>query len=126
MADGASRSDDPIRKMLAETDITQLPGAGKPLNLDGDRYTPDEFKMAHKLLKENDLAPDWIVESRALSDQRDAVLKRLRAAVKAGSVSAALCDEVAALNKRILTYNLKVPAGVPHKLMIHLERELKG
>lgn len=124
MADHASRSDDPIKRMLEETDVTRLPGAGKPLKLDDDRFTPDDLKMAHKLLKENDLMPDWIVEGRELDAARTKTLTRLRDAVQHKSVTDALRDEVVALNKRILTYNLKVPQGVPHKLMIPLEREL--
>lgn len=124
MTDSNSRSDDPIKRMLEETDVTRLPGAGKPLKLDEDRFTPDDLRMAHKLLKENDLAPDWIVEGRELDAARTKTLTRLREAVRQKSVTDALRDEVVALNKRILTYNLKVPQGVPHKLMIPLEREL--
>jgi len=124
MADSASRSDDPIKRMLEETDVTRLPGAGKPLKLDDDRFTPDDLKMAHKLLKENDLAPDWIVEGRELDAARAQTLTRLRDAVRERRVTESLRAEVVALNKRILTYNLKVPQGAPHKLMIPLEREL--
>jgi len=124
MTDSNSRSDDPIKRMLEETDVTRLPGVGKPLKLDEDRFTPDDLRMAHKLLKENDLAPDWIVEGRELDSARTKTLTRLREAVRQKSVTDALRDEVVALNKRILTYNLKVPQGVPHKLMIPLEREL--
>ena len=124
MTDSNSRSDDPIKRMLEETDVTRLPGVGKPLKLDEDRFTPDDLRMAHKLLKENDLAPDWIVEGRELDAARTKTLTRLREAVRQKSVTDALRDEVVALNKRILTYNLKVPQGVPHKLMIPLEREL--
>ncbi len=119
-----SHPDDPIQRMLAETDVTRLPGAGKPLKLDDDRFTPDDLKMAYKLLKENDLAPDWIVEGRELDAARAKTLIRLRDAVREQRVTESLRAEVITLNKRILTYNLKVPQGVPHKLMIPLEREL--
>ena len=39
-----------------------LPGQGKPLDFSQDALVPDDKRLAYKLLKNNDLTPDWISE----------------------------------------------------------------
>jgi hypothetical protein len=115
--------DDPLQKIAEES--ASLPGAGKPLNLHRDPYTPDEMQMANKLLKDNDLAPAWITEGRELDTLREKVVAKIHKAVHNGGMTDRLRDEVTGFNKRVLTYNLKAPAGITHKMPIHLERELQ-
>lgn len=116
-----------IEQMLkkAQENWQDLPGAGKPLNLNQNPHAPAEMQMANKLLKENDLAPAWITEGKELDQARAKLLAQVARAITAGEVKPALRDAVSAFNKRILTYNLKLPAGVAHKFMIDLERELR-
>lgn len=40
-----------IREAMERGDFDDLPGKGRPLNLDEDANVPDELKMAYKLLK---------------------------------------------------------------------------
>ncbi|MCU0498299.1 MAG: DUF1992 domain-containing protein [Anaerolineae bacterium] len=116
-----------IEQMLkkAQESWQNLPGAGKPLNLDQNPHAPAEMQMANKLLKENDLAPAWITEGKELDATRDKLLRQIARAAESGEVKSTLRDSVTAFNKRILTYNLKLPAGVAHKFMIDLARELR-
>ncbi|MCO6411867.1 MAG: DUF1992 domain-containing protein, partial [Thiogranum sp.] len=37
-----------------------LPGKGKPLNLNEDPNEPPEMRMATKILKNNELPPPWL------------------------------------------------------------------
>jgi hypothetical protein len=108
---------------------------------------PEELRMAHRILRENDLAPDWIMDSKEINEAREKLLNDIRAAARrhqAALNEAANSDnpnqrrqtvekawhrrlndlrqQVEKLNKRILSYNLKVPAGVQHILMIQLEQ----
>ncbi len=152
MADWGSLIDNAIRSIINDGVQTHLPGAGKPLPLDDDPHTPDELKLAHKLLKENDLAPDWIMQARELDGTRERLLEELRRA--AAAYRGALADaaresdagrsavlrhraestwehlrgtfETAAVrfNRTIVTYNLKVPAGIAHKALLDLKREI--
>lgn len=113
-------TDDLIRRAIG--DGTNLPNAGKKLDLD-DPYTPDELKIAHKFLKDNDLAPSWINEGKGLDADREQLLRRIAAAVRGNSIPQTLNADIAAFNKRILSFNLKAPQGISHKRMIDFERE---
>ena len=113
-------TDDLIRRAIG--DGTNLPNAGKKLDLD-DPYTPDELKIAHKFLKDNDLAPSWINEGKGLDADREQLLRRIATAVRANSTPQTLNADIAAFNKRILSFNLKAPQGISHKRMLDFERE---
>jgi hypothetical protein len=105
--------------------------------------------MAHKILKENDLAPEWIEQGRALEHKHETILEGLRRAAreyqgalndamrapqpeqqrqrverKWQQAQAALRDQAAQYNREVLSYNLKVPKGVTHKATLNVEREL--
>lgn len=113
-------TDDLIRRAIG--DGTNLSNAGKKLDLD-DPYTPDELKIAHKFLKDNDLAPSWINEGKGLDADREQLVRRIAAAVRANSTPQTLNADIAAFNKRILSFNLKAPQGISHKRMLDFERE---
>lgn len=113
-------TDELIRRAIG--DGAKLPNAGKKLDLE-DPYTPDELKIVHKFLKDNDLAPSWINESKGLDADRDELIRRIAIAVRAASYPQTLNADIAAFNKRVLSYNLKAPQGIAHKRMIDLDRE---
>lgn len=113
-------TDELIRRAIGNG--ANLPNSGKRLDLD-DPYTPDELKMAHKILKDNDLVPSWITDGKELDALYDALIDRVRRALLAPAIPQTLNADVSAFNKRILSYNLKVPQGLPHKRMIDVERE---
>jgi hypothetical protein len=79
--------------------------------------------MAHKLLKDNGLAPAWIDEGKGLDTDRNALLPKVERALRANSIPQTLNAEISAFNKRVLSFNLKAPQGIAHKRMIDLERE---
>lgn len=120
MSDSENAIDELIRRAIG--DGASLPNAGKRLELD-DPYTPDELQLAHKILKDNDLTPSWITESRELDDTREALLAKVTIAVRSQNMPAALDAEISAFNKRVLSFNLKAPQGITHKRMVVLERE---
>jgi DnaJ homolog subfamily C member 28 len=105
----------------ASADWQNLPGQGKPLNLDENPYTPEQMRMAHKILKDNDLAPAWIMEGKEIDTHREKLIDQLH---RSSTMKQSLQDAVTAFNRRVLSYNLKVPQGIPHKRMIDVEREL--
>ena len=113
-------TDELIRRAIG--DGTNLPNAGKKLDLE-DPYTPDELKIAHKFLKDNDLAPSWINEGKGLDADREQLLRRIQAAVRTDAIPQALNTEITTFNKRVLSFNLKAPQGILHKRMIDVERE---
>src|SRR5688500_10308202 len=91
--------DDPLRKIAEES--ANLPGVGKPLNLNNDPFTPDDMRMANKMLKDNDLAPAWITEGRELDALRQKLVEQIHRAARATGVKEKLREEVKVFNKRI-------------------------
>lgn len=108
--------DEIIRSAMERGEFKQLPGQGAPLKLEDEQHVPEEMRMAHRIMKDNNIVPDWIVSSKEI----EAEYTRLRAALRAASPAQkdALRDQVMAYNKRVLTHNLKLPPGVPHKPML--------
>ncbi|MCA9969211.1 MAG: DUF1992 domain-containing protein [Anaerolineales bacterium] len=136
-----------IEELIAEAreggKFDNLPGAGKPLNLQRNLFAPEQ-DLAHQLLKDNDLAPAWIMERNDLL----AAIKTLRTAVAAGwarhrrefdllpaardatsgrwyDMCRAWDAELAALNKRIVAYNLKRPGEQLELYQLDLDDELR-
>jgi hypothetical protein len=112
--------DEIIRGAMERGEFDQLPGQGAPLKLDDERHVPEELRLAHRIMKDNDIMPDWIMSGKEL----EAEYTRLHAALKTASPDqkAALCDQVTAYNKRVLSHNLKLPPGVAHKPMLLIEK----
>lgn len=141
--------DEIIQNAQKSGEFSNLPGQGKPLNLDDDPHTPPHLRMAHKLLKDNDYTPEWIAQGQDLDRSRAALVEDLRRAARAyrGALNdadrssepvqnrqraeqtwkqaqAALQDRATQYNRGVLSYNLKVPRGVTHKLTFDVAREM--
>ncbi len=99
-----------IREAMDEGAFDGLESAGKPLDLGDSPFADPSEWMAHRVLKNNGLAPPWIEEARAI----EAEVTRLRTpeAVPAGE----RYGRIAALNRRIQAFNLTVPAPGLQKL----------
>jgi hypothetical protein len=116
-------------------DLSNLPGECKPLKFD-DQHTPDHLRMAYKILRDNNLAPDWMMVGKELDEKRTLLVHDLHSAARkyrqslSGSDRAwkraqkLFHDGAAAYNKQVLTYNLKVPPGVAHKNQLDAEGEI--
>ncbi len=120
-------------------EFANLPGAGKPLNLNDDLYTPEHLRAAYRIMKNANVVPDWMTASKELDEKRDQLLGDLQRAAKAyaSSQNLQLSGERAwkraqkhfregaqAYNKQVLNYNLKAPPGVSHKAPLDVEREM--
>ena len=126
--------DELARLAIGDGRADHLPGAGKPLSLDEDPNTPGDMRMAFKIMRDNDIAPDWIASGKALelaATSIQAALEQLLA-VPAGERQTAawqrrleeLRERVREHNNDVLSFNLKVPSGIRHRRQIDLDREM--
>ena len=46
-----------IEQAMARGELNDLPGQGKPLQLEDDRMIPEEFRMAYRILKNAGMVP---------------------------------------------------------------------
>jgi hypothetical protein len=93
-----------IREAMEEGAFDELDGTGAPLDLEENPFVDPSLRMAHRLLKNNGFAPEWIEEGKEIEAE-----KQRLAGVDRGS--AEYGERAAALNRRILSFNLKVPTG---------------
>ncbi len=135
--------DEQIRRAMEEGHFNDLPGQGKPLNLDENPLEDPEWRVANHLLKSNGFSPPWLetrkeiqaaLEAaredlrRAHRDRQTAlVLKRPPAQVEAGwqRARAAFAGRLEELNRRIFSYNLEAPSLQFQMLALNPERELE-
>lgn len=78
-----------IQEALARGELVDLPGSGRPLDLDDDRLVPEELRMVYRILKNSGYVPPEVqtlkdiaeLERQVLAssgEQRSLVLKKLR------------------------------------------------
>ena len=128
-----------INQMRQDGDLDNLPGAGKPLNLNDDLHTPEHLRAAYRIMKNANVVPDWMVAAQELDAKRAQLLDDIQRAARAyaSSQNIQLSGErawqraqkffregAAAYNKQVLNYNLKAPPGISHKSLIDVEREM--
>ncbi len=128
--------DEKINRAMEAGEFDNLPGKGKPLKLDENPFEAAELRAAHHLLKENDFTLPWIETWNEIEADREAARAELRAARvrcwRAGRAAAwelakaNFTGQVHAINRRILGYNLSVPAAVFQKLPFDPEAEMRA
>lgn len=121
--------DEQIQDAMRKGQFADLPGTGKPLKLDNDSHVPEQMRMANKLMRDNEILPEWMQQGKELDAAREqlvALTQRLvqRGLIRGDSV-ASLRDAAKKYNSRVLSYNLTVPQGVTHKRSFNVETELQ-
>jgi hypothetical protein len=72
-------ADRKIRDAMEEGRFDDLPGKGKPLNLDFDSRVPPEQRMALRLMREANLLPDWIQLDKEIRQRQERIRARTEA-----------------------------------------------
>ena len=67
-----------IAEAIANGDFDDLPGSGKPLELDDDSLVPEELRLAYRILKNAGFVPQEIESLKGSKDVRKLVLLRAR------------------------------------------------
>lgn len=138
--------DQMVRESIGDGDISHLPGAGKPLNLDDDPYTPNDKRVAFKIMKEYDAAPDWMMLGKTVEQTEEKLRKQIKIratryqhqhanALRKGIILEEIkienswityieefTDRIDRYNKEVLLYNLNVPKSIPHKQILVSEK----
>jgi hypothetical protein len=87
-----------IREAIARGEFDNLPGSGKPLDLDAYFNTPEDLRMAFSILKSNDFVPEEVEIFREID--------RLNDQIKATDDEAEAAQLTARLNERKLVLRL--------------------
>ena len=122
-----------IQEGIEQGLFDNLPGAGKPLNLDDDAFVPPDLRMAFRLLRSNGLAPLWIELNKEIRDDITR-LARFRAhvrertdpgnAIQRDHLRKEYIGRIHEINAKIVNYNILAPSSHVHLAALILEDEL--
>lgn len=134
-----------VAAAIGDGDVSHLPAAGAPLPADDDAFAAPDMRLAFKIMRDNNVMPDWIAAGKALTAQEarlqaqieraaGAYFRDLSAANAAGkSARIRLIQQrweryqqeyhkrLERYNREALLYNLKLPACIPHKQALSSE-----
>jgi hypothetical protein len=68
------RVEDQIQEAMARGEFDNLPGRGKPLQLDDDSHIPAELRMAYRILKRSGFPPGEVLMKKKVSALKDMLL----------------------------------------------------
>ena len=132
-----------IRRAIEEGQFENLPGEGKPLNLEENPFEDPEWSMAYRVLRDNGFTLPWIETRREIEtgleearialrrswDLREKTLARgtnvNRVGVEWSRAIELFRERIDQINKRIIYYNLQVPSERFQCFRIDVERELE-
>ena len=125
-----------IQAAMAEGQFDNLPGRGKPLNLNLAPDANPELELVHGLLKNNGFTPEWIDRDRLIRQELETARERLRAAwqyyqpdpeEKPGWQNAVkrFAESLQKINRQIDDYNLVTPILSKQRFRLRLEDELR-
>lgn len=121
-------AEEKIRQAVAEGKFDDLRGKGKPLQLVEHPFEHEEQRLVHIILKSNDVKYDWMeigkeieVETKKAISTLIAISQAEDSEHKLQTARLAFLRMIAALNRRILDYNGRVPAPAFERKMLNAE-----
>jgi DnaJ homolog subfamily C member 28 len=137
-----SNIEDHIDKAIQEGKFDNLPGQGKPLNLDDNPFGDPDWRMAHHVLQSGGFTLPWIESRQEIETALENAQRELRRSWEWRNGMAAdghppaqvdrewsralerFREQVTEMNKKIFNYNLEVPSSQFQRLPVNFEREV--
>ena len=144
-----SHIDRQLQELLESGQLEDLPGAGEPLDLSGNPFEPNDMRVANKLMRDNNVSPEWVSLGKALEEKKHNLSAKVRRAKSEyeralGAANSAHPDrqaraksnakrrlqsakrnlEIAArqYNDDVRRYNLMIPPPIPARKLYDLEQ----
>jgi hypothetical protein len=143
--------DEQVKRVIGDGDTHHLAGAGQPLNLDpNDPNVSDELRIAYKMMKDNEVAPEWVMTGQELTADKELILKRLNAYAKSyrGRMADAeraasfilmreaderwhqACErirkDVEHYNKKLMNFNISAPREIKQRIPLDVEALIRN
>lgn len=124
-------SDEIIRRAMQEGAFDNLPGKGKPLNLDENPHEPEDMRLANRLLHANGFSLPWLEMRKEIEEALEKARTDARDAWLSGdgqrwTVQVHIFEQqIEALNKQIFNHNLQAPSTQFHCQRLDLAQEIK-
>jgi DnaJ homolog subfamily C member 28 len=133
-------TDEQIRRAMQEGQFEDLPGRGRPLQLDEDPFEDPDWRLAHHMLRSAGYSLPWIETHREIKADLAAQRLEIQRAWECHHSAAVdphltrqrwdqaqvnFREAIAELNKRILSYNLEAPSMQLQLQPINPAREIE-
>lgn len=145
-------NDDPLSEAIKRGEFDNLAGMGKPLRLEQDRMVPEEYRLAYRIMRDNNVEPEWIQLTREIDNRiatarvklrqiakrfhdiqaryggkpgLEAVTARLAAMDQRDTALSEFRQEIEQVNKQIRDLNLKVPVTHITRDLLDIQREIE-
>lgn len=135
--------DQKIREAMEQGDFDDLQGKGEPVDLSVNPFEDPELRLAHRMLRNAGFAPSWIEERKDIDSEFETIRNQLRrawtilrdargthhergATGRWEKAAGAFRRKSTELNRRIATWNLKVPAPGFQRKLIDAEGEISA
>jgi DnaJ family protein C protein 28 len=137
-----SNIEEHIRRAMEQGEFDDLPGKGRPLNLDENPLEDPDWRLAHHMLRSGGFTLPWIETYREIEKEMDDARQSLvrawawrQAAQSGGHAPEEIESEwqlalerfrqqIQSLNERISSYNMGVPTEVFLKPLLNADREI--
>lgn len=134
--------DEIIENAMREGAFENLPGKGKPLELDENPYIDSEWQLAYHLLKQNGFAPEFIEQRQTIELELAAARETLARSwawrnkaldegkpadwveAECARAKERFARSVAKINEQIRSYNLRIPTPKLYRASVDLHSEL--
>jgi len=123
--------DKKIRAAMESGEFDNLPGKGKPLNLDENPHTPEDWRLAYHVLQSQGVTLPWIDIRREIQQDYEETRRHFRQLYRfadgpeqAQKVKEDFLAAIAALNQRIRDFNLQAPLVTLQLFPLNDEKEL--
>jgi DnaJ family protein C protein 28 len=133
--------DQKIREAMEQGEFDDLPGKGKPVDTSENPFEDPEMRLAHRMLRNAGFAPSWIEERKDIDSEFEVTRNQLArvwivlrnafgtqnergARIRWERAMSSFQKQVGELNRRIVAWNLKVPAAGFQRRLIDAEKEI--
>ncbi len=133
--------DQKIREAMEQGEFDDLPGKGKPVDTSENPFEDPELRLAHRMLRNAGFAPSWIEERKDIDSEFENARNHLSrlwtvlqnalgtenesgATARWEQALTSFRKQAAELNRRIVAWNLKVPAAGFQRPLIEVEKEV--
>ena len=121
-----------IKKAMKEGAFDNLAGKGRPLDLQDDSLTPQEWKTAYKLLRDNGFALPWVEERNQIEDGIEKCRSQAQEAYRTADtrferekIISRFKENIETINRRIFQYNLQAPSTHFQRRLLDLQAEIR-
>ncbi len=133
--------DQKIREAMEQGEFDNLAGKGQPVDASENPFEDPELRLAHRMLRKAGFAPSWIEERKDIDSEFEnarnhlsrvwTVLQKALATEHERGAQArwehaltGFRKQIGELNRRIVAWNLKVPAAGFQRGLIEVEMEI--